>query len=87
MLSGSGANRAIAITPGTGQVGAAVIQLTVSDGTLSTMTPFSVMVVPSANVLLNDYFDYADGEVTANSGSLWAHGSVLDQAQTFNHSL
>jgi len=44
VLGGSGANRTVTITPAAGQTGTAQITLTVSDGSLTAQTSFSVIV-------------------------------------------
>jgi hypothetical protein len=81
LLSGTGATRALTITPAAGQSGNAVITVTVSDLILSASRSFNVMVVPSAGVVLLEDFGYADGPVTTNSGALWNnHSGIFGEA-------
>ncbi len=75
ILSGSGTNRALSITPASGKCGVAPIRVTVSDGENTTPATFPLMVLPAANLLFFEPFDYADGSATTNSGSLWGHRS------------
>lgn len=82
VLGGAGANRTLTITPVAGQVGNAVIKVTVGDFLLTTSRSFNVMVVPSAGVIFNEPFDYVDGSVTTNSAGLWAnHSGIFGQMQ------
>ena len=79
---GSDADRTLTITPALQQTGNAVITVTVSDGELSTNRQFAVMIVPSANVVLFDAFNYPDGSVNANSGFRWSnHSGIAGQTQ------
>jgi hypothetical protein len=71
-ISGTGTNRTVTVTPVTDQTGVAPITLTVSDGTYTTTTSFTVMVVPSANTVFIDRFDYADGNLNPLSFDFWA---------------
>jgi len=77
VFGGNGSNRTVTITPVANQSGNAAITITVDDGTFSVSRRFSVMVVPSANVLLCESFTYADGSVTTNSGFLWSTQSGI----------
>lgn len=82
VLGGTGAERTVTITPASGQIGNAVITISVSDLVLTTNRSFHVMVVPSATVVLNEPFDYADGAVTTNSANLWnTHSGIFGQSQ------
>ena len=82
VLGGGGANRTLTITPVAGQVGNSVITVTVDDLQLTTSRSFNVMVVPSAGVVLNEPFEYADGPATTNSAGLWAnHSGIFGQLQ------
>ncbi|HXT10429.1 MAG TPA: fibronectin type III domain-containing protein [Candidatus Angelobacter sp.] len=49
VFGGSGANRTVTVTPAAGRSGSAQITISVSDGTLSTSTSFSVTVQQSTN--------------------------------------
>jgi Bacterial Ig domain len=71
VFSGSDSNRIVTLTPAAGQTGAAAVTITVSDGTKSASSSFNLMVTPSANVLLNEPFNYADGSLKTNSGFFW----------------
>ena len=74
-LGGAGSNRTVTLTPAPGQTGVAPMTLVVSDGTNSASSVFPLLVVPSAQVLLYDPFDYADGPLDTNSAFLWSHHS------------
>jgi len=79
---GSDANRTLTITPAPQQTGNAVITVTVSDGELSTNRQFAVMVVPSADVVLFEPFEYPDGSVNTNSAFRWSnHSGIAGQTQ------
>jgi hypothetical protein len=82
VLGGTGANRTATIIPAANQTGNSVITITVSDLLLSVSRSFNVMVVPSANVVLSEPFDYPDGSVTTNSGMLWNTHSGTIAGQT-----
>jgi hypothetical protein len=60
VLGGSGANRTVTLTPATGQSGASVITLQVSDGTRTTTSTFTLTVLPSNSVSGTLYSDLAD---------------------------
>lgn len=82
VLGGTGAERTVTITPASGQIGNAVITISVSDLVLTTNRSFHVMVIPSASVVLNEPFDYAHGSVTTNSANLWnTHSGGPGQSQ------
>jgi hypothetical protein len=49
VLSGSGANRTVTVTPATGQSGTSTITITVSDGSLSVQETFLLTVASAAN--------------------------------------
>ena len=74
-FGGSGSNRTVVVTPAAGQMGVAPISLTVSDGALTGSSAFPLLVVPSTNVLLCDFFSYADGPLLTNSAFLWTNRS------------
>ena len=60
-FSGTGANRFVTVSNVTGMVGAAVLQVMVSDTDKQVSQPFVLMVRPSTNIVLIDNFDYPDG--------------------------
>jgi hypothetical protein len=71
VFGGSGSNRIVTVTPASGQTGVAPITVTVSDGTNSAASTFSLMVTPSASVIFYEPFTYAAGSLLTNSGFLW----------------
>jgi hypothetical protein len=75
-FGGSGSNRTVTVTPAAGQLGVAVVTVTVNDGALSTNITFSVMVTPTPSFIFYEPFSYNDGQlVELNSGNLWQHHS------------
>jgi hypothetical protein len=66
VISGSGANRSVVITPAAGQSGAAVITLTVSDGVATASASFTLTVTPTINA----------ATVSLNVGSNGVFGSA-----------
>ena len=85
-FGGSASNRTVTLTPVTGQMGTARITVSVNDNDSqnpkTTTTTFTVMVRPSTNVVLNDFFDYPDGAITAQSGGLYQnHSGTFNQLQ------
>lgn len=88
VFGGTGAERTVTITPASGQIGNAVITISVSDLVLTTNRSFHVMVIPSASVVLNEPFDYAHGSVTTNSANLWnTHSGIFGQTQVSDGTL
>lgn len=71
----AGSSGSATLTPVAGTGGVVLTSLTASDGSFSTNTVFSLLVVPSTNVVFNDQFDYVNGPVTAGSIGLWANHS------------
>jgi hypothetical protein len=71
----AGSAGSVTLTPSPASHGVALVTLTASDGAFTASTVFPLLVVPSANVLFNDHFDYPDGSVTAVSCGLWRHHS------------
>ena len=69
LISGTGANRTVALTPASGATGTAIVTLTVSDGTNTASSQFNLTVFPASTssvsrVLLNDDFSgYAAGNL------------------------
>jgi hypothetical protein len=87
-FGGTGSNRTVTLTPTPGQTGVAPLSITVSDGTNTASTPFSLMVTPSASVAFYDPFSYADGAVITNSGFMWDNRSgTVGQCQATNGEL
>ena len=83
--SGTGTNRTVTVSPVTDQTGVAPIELTVSDGVNSSTTSFTVMVLPAANTVFLDRFDYPDGNLNLLSSGFWAlrvSGSTKLQVNT-----
>lgn len=82
VLGGAESNRTVTITPAPGQIGSSVITITVGDTVLATNRSFNVLVLPSADVVLYEPFDYPNGSLITTSGSLWGnHSGTLGQAQ------
>jgi len=79
VFGGAGSNRTLVIKPAAGRVGATPVTLLVSDGSNTTQCVFPCVVLPSPKSILYDSFNYADGSLTANSGSLWLHRSGTAQ--------
>ncbi len=80
--SGPGTNRTVTITPEANQAGLVTITLTVSDGTTSASTSFTLTVYPHLGLVLGDDFSYADGGIVTNSGYFWDRhsGAVTNDA-------
>jgi|GEM_PF-105615 len=94
-FGGSDASRTVTVTPATGQVGTATITITVSDGTSTASTTFSITVKPP-NILLiiaDDYgldassiYNTASGvslPPTPNIASLATNGLAFTHAYTY----
>jgi len=65
-----------------------LVALTASDGSFSTNTVCSLLVVPSSAVLFSDHFDYANGAVISASVGLWRnHGGPAGEAIVTNGEL
>src|ERR1035437_1431181 len=75
VFGGGGSNRTVTVTPAAGQIGVVPITVTVSDGTNTASSTFSVMVTPSPSIIFYDPFTYANGSLLTNSGFLWDHGA------------
>lgn len=76
VLGGSGTSRTLTIKTVTNQVGTVPITVTVSDGSASASYRFAVVVRPSADIILNDYFTYdGSGYILDQSGGFWQHHS------------
>lgn len=80
--SASGSSGSATLTPVSGTGGVVLTTLAASDGTFATNTVFPLLVVPSTNVVFNDYFDYPDGPIVVGARGLWMHesGTVGDLA-------
>ncbi len=74
-FGGSGSNRTVTIVPASGQIGVAPITVIASDGTNTATSSLALMVLPSAQVIFYDPFNYPDGSLLTNSGFLWANRS------------
>ena len=70
-LGGSGSNRTVTITPAAGQTGVAVVNVQVSDGSMSTNYSFAVMVLPAPTFVFTEPFTYSDGPLIDVTGHLW----------------
>jgi hypothetical protein len=83
VLGGSESNRTVTLTPASGQVGNALVSITVSDGVLTTNRTFVLSVLPSTGTLLYEPFNYADGPLVTNSLGLWqTHSGTSGQLDT-----
>ncbi len=70
-LTTAGTNRTVTITPATDATGVAPVTLWVSDGVNSNRTSFGFMVLPAADVVFCERFDYADGFLNLLSPRFW----------------
>ena len=87
-ISGSGSSRTVQITPTTSASGVAIITVLATSGGYTATSSLPVVVVPSSAVLMNDYFDYANGSITATSAGLWvSHGGTVGQMLSTNGEL
>ena len=83
VINGLGsANPSVTITPGTNQLGVALVSIGVTDTGIdlamddqkTTTTSFIVMVRPNTNVVADDYFNYdASGALDTVSAGFWNH--------------
>jgi hypothetical protein len=81
-----GQNRTVTITPAVDTAGTATITLTVSDGTWSIPTSFSVTVYPKLGLLMDEPFSYPDGSIVGNGGWTW-HSGTNGDCQVINDKL
>lgn len=83
VVSGTGTNRTLTITPAAGQSGTAAIKLTADDTTYSSVTTIFLTVRPRNSVLLVDNFDWANGPLITNSAFFWQHhgGNTFGELQ------
>jgi hypothetical protein len=72
----SGTNRTVTVTPVTGSNGVGVVLLSVSDGVNTSSNAFGVMVLPAAETVFSEHFDYPDGKIFVNSGAFWTRRSA-----------
>jgi len=72
LLSGSGSDRAITITPAAGQTGLTAIVVLVSDGLAITVKSFAVMVIPNPGSSLTGISRQPDGFLLKGTGNLGA---------------
>jgi len=63
------------MTPPAGANGVAIVSISATEGGFTTNSTFSLLVVPSSDVVFNDHFDYPDGSVTSGSYGLWRNHS------------
>lgn len=64
VFSGSGANRSVILSPNPGVSGTTTVTLTVSDGSNTASTQFTLTVLPLRGILLNDHFTaYPPGDL------------------------
>ncbi|HWX21824.1 MAG TPA: Ig-like domain-containing protein [Candidatus Binatia bacterium] len=89
VLGGSGANRTVTVTPLLGLIGSATITLTVSDGSLSTSTSFTVTVnaLAAPVVALTAPAGGASYSAPATinlAASVAANGHTITQVQFYN---
>jgi hypothetical protein len=75
LAAAAGNSGSATLTPLAGSGGVVMTTVTASDGSFATNITFPLLVVPSTNVIFNDYFDYDGGPVIAASRGLWQHES------------
>jgi hypothetical protein len=75
LASAAGNSGSATLTPMAGSGGVVMTTLSASDGSFSTNTIFPLLVVPSTNVIFNDYFDYTNDSVISASKGIWRHES------------
>jgi hypothetical protein len=84
VFGGSGSNRTVRVTPATGQVGSAMITVTVGDGQLSVSESFELRVlavtVPTAGLISHWKLDETAGGMAADSAGsnhgAWVNGPL-----------
>jgi len=82
LVSGTGTERTVRVTPNLDVSGTATITLTVSDGTWNVSTNFLVTFHPMFGLVLADTFDYPDGVLVESSGGFWStHSGTTGQVQ------
>lgn len=85
LLSGTGPQRFVQITPSPGVSGTATITLTVSDGTWHVPTRFQVTFYPRFGLVLADPFDYEDGALVEKAAEFWTnHSGATGQVQVLD---
>jgi hypothetical protein len=88
VISGSGSDRTVNVTPVSGRVGLAVITVSVSDGVLTSSSSFSLTVQPLTGLLLDEPFSYPDGTPIADGSTPWTnHSGILGQTIVSNGSV
>ena len=88
ILSGTGANRSLQITPEPEQAGQSVITVNVHDGVNTSSTSFVLTVYPHWGLLLGDDFTYADGPIGSVSSSFWtAHSGLSNDTYIVSNQL
>jgi hypothetical protein len=63
------------LTPLAGTGGVVLASVSTTDGSFTTNAVFPLVVVPSTNVIFNDYFNYPEGAIITGSHGLWVHES------------
>ncbi len=78
----SGTNRTLTITPVNDTNGVGVVTVQVGDGVNLTSLSFPVMVLPAANVVFSEHFDYSpdDSELFTDSAGLWGRRNSTAQS-------
>lgn len=75
VISGTGQNRTLSITPVVDQTGISLITVTVSDGTQTASDTFVITVFPVLGVLIDEPFSYPDGTHIADFSTPWINHS------------
>ena len=75
IASAAGNTGSATLTPLPGNGGVVMTTISASDGSFSSDTIFPLLVVPSTNVIFNDYFDYPGDSLGSASKGLWHHES------------
>lgn len=90
VIGGSGTNFTLTLTPVADQLGVVPITVNVNDNDpnapKTATVNFALVVRPSTNVVLDDYFTYnGTGSIITNSGGFWqSHSGTLGQMQVGN---
>ncbi len=88
VISGSGSNRLVTITPVSDQTGVVAITVIVNDGTGEASTTFDLSVSPDLGLDFCETFDYPDGPLVNASGSTWtAHSGNTGETQVASSQL
>lgn len=84
LVSGTGTNRTVTVTPVAGTNGYARVTLTVSDGILSSSNSFYVTVYPQIGVVLSDDFGYPDGLFATDGTYQWLFNGTFGTGSNDN---